>query len=240
MLSLIPRLAVAAQLGTAPLTLGGNAARSAPPERAAINDNRTPAGNMSGGVLTLELEARPTQWFPEADSGKSVLTWAFAEPGRPPQMPGPLIRVPAGTVVRLTLRNVVDSTLVVYGLHARPGTDDDTVQVAPGATRTLRFRLDAPGTYFYWATFPGRTIEERFTLDAGLAGALIVDPRGTTQPRDRVLVINDWFQPPAGDREPLEAMAINGKGWPHTERFDFVEGDSVHWRVINVTTVAHP
>jgi manganese oxidase len=240
MLSLVFRLAMAAQLGASPLVVVRDAVKPAPPERAAINDNRTPAGELNGGVLTLQLEARPAQWFPEADNGKSVLTWGFAEPGRQPQMPGPLIRVPAGTLVRLTLRNLVDSTLVIYGLHTRPGTDDDTVQVAPGGARHVSFRLDAPGTYFYWATFPGRTIEDRLTLDAGLSGALIVDPRGTAKPRDRVLVISDWFQPPVGDRGPLEAMAINGKGWPHTERFEFVEGDSVHWRVINVTSVAHP
>ena len=240
MLSLIPRLAMVAQLAGRPLVVEGNTTKSAAPARAAINDNRTPAGHLSGGVLTLELEARPTQWFPEADSGKSVVTWAFGESGRAPQMPGPLVRVPAGTSVRLTIRNLVDSVLVVYGLHARPGRDDDTVQVVPGGTRQISFRLDSPGTYFYWATVPGRTIEDRQTLDIGLAGALIVDPRGATKPGDRVLVINDWFQPGAGDRAPVEVMTINGKAWPHTERFEFVEGDSVRWRVVNATTVAHP
>ena len=35
-------------------------------------------------------------------------------------------------------------------------------------------------------------------------------------------------------------MAINGRSWPHTERLDFAQGDSVHWRVVNLTGVDHP
>ena len=240
MRSIVSQLAMAAQLGASPLVADRDAVKPPAAERAAVNDNRTPAGQLNSGVLTVQLEARPAQWFPEADSGKSVLTWAFAEPGRPPEMPGPLVRVPAGTLVRLTLRNLVDSTLVVYGLHARPGTDDDTVQVAPGATRQVSFRLDAPGTYFYWATFPGRTIEDRDTVDNGLSGALIVDPRGATAPNDRVLLISQWFQPATRDAAAGEVLTINGKSWPHTERFEFMEADSVRWRVINATNVAHP
>jgi FtsP/CotA-like multicopper oxidase with cupredoxin domain len=35
-------------------------------------------------------------------------------------------------------------------------------------------------------------------------------------------------------------MTINGLSWPHTERIDVVQGDSVHWRVINLTEADHP
>ena len=35
-------------------------------------------------------------------------------------------------------------------------------------------------------------------------------------------------------------MAINGLSWPHTERIDLTQGDSAHWRVINLTEVDHP
>src|SRR5260221_2552988 len=35
-------------------------------------------------------------------------------------------------------------------------------------------------------------------------------------------------------------MSINGLSWPHTERLDVVQNDSVHWRVINLTSIDHP
>ena len=35
-------------------------------------------------------------------------------------------------------------------------------------------------------------------------------------------------------------MAMNGLSWPHTERIELVQGDSVRWRVINLTENDHP
>ncbi len=94
-----------------------------PSERVQINDNRKPAGLLRSGVLSLHLEARAATWHPDADDGPGVAVQAFAERGRSPQIPGPLIRVPAGTVVDVTMRNAIaKTTLVVYGLSSRPAT----------------------------------------------------------------------------------------------------------------------
>jgi FtsP/CotA-like multicopper oxidase with cupredoxin domain len=35
-------------------------------------------------------------------------------------------------------------------------------------------------------------------------------------------------------------MAMNGLSWPHTERLDYTQGDSVRWRVANFTDLDHP
>jgi FtsP/CotA-like multicopper oxidase with cupredoxin domain len=35
-------------------------------------------------------------------------------------------------------------------------------------------------------------------------------------------------------------MVINGKAWPNTERLAYNVGDSVHWRVINISNDIHP
>jgi FtsP/CotA-like multicopper oxidase with cupredoxin domain len=35
-------------------------------------------------------------------------------------------------------------------------------------------------------------------------------------------------------------MTINGLSWPHTERLDYTQGDSVQWRVVNLTSADHP
>lgn len=47
--------------------------------------------------------------------------YAFAEAGKTPQVPGPLIRVPEGTEVRLVLRNRVTKRLLLRacGLEQR-------------------------------------------------------------------------------------------------------------------------
>ena len=64
---------------------------------ASVNDNRTPAGVLRNGVLTLHLEARPAIWYPEKDGGPHLTVSAFAEEGHAPQIPGPMIRVPEGS-----------------------------------------------------------------------------------------------------------------------------------------------
>src|SRR5205814_1582080 len=35
-------------------------------------------------------------------------------------------------------------------------------------------------------------------------------------------------------------MTINGLSWPHTERVAMQQGDTVRWRVINLTEIPHP
>src|SRR5260370_12410869 len=67
--------------------------------RIAANNNRTPAGELTGGVLTIKLELRQGRWQPENENGGALTVYAFGEAGRTLQNPGPLIRVPQGTDV---------------------------------------------------------------------------------------------------------------------------------------------
>ena len=60
------------------------------------NSNCIPAGTIENGGLTLRLELREGEWHPEADLGPSLRVYSFAEEGKSPQVPGPLIRVAAG------------------------------------------------------------------------------------------------------------------------------------------------
>lgn len=97
------------------------------------NDNRLPRGHLSNGVLTIELEARIGTWYPEERDGPGLQVQAFAEAGPPAEIPGPLIRVPEGTEIQVSVRNTIPgAALVIHGLHTRPGSSDDTVQLAPG------------------------------------------------------------------------------------------------------------
>ncbi|HET8650536.1 MAG TPA: multicopper oxidase domain-containing protein [Gemmatimonadales bacterium] len=213
---------------------------------AGANDNRAAAGVIHDGVLTLRLRALEAGWFPEADSGPSQVIQAFAEEGHRPTIPGPLIRVPTGTMIRVVIRNALPGpTLTIYGLHTRPGRADDTVQVRAGATREISFAAGAPGTYFYWGSTSGRDIEQRDGADSQLDGAFIVDSAGTAgPPADRIFVMGAWHENPdtTGPKPwiPRDMMVINGKSWPYTERLNYQIGDTVHWRWLNPTSDAHP
>ena len=62
-------------------------------ERAVANDNATPAGTMVGDTLTLRLTVAPVAWRILGDSDPAFTLLAFAEEGKAPTIPGPLIRV---------------------------------------------------------------------------------------------------------------------------------------------------
>ena len=126
------------------------------------NDNRCPAGRLEENVLNLRLYAGVGSWRPEGPQGAPIEIAAFGEEGTDPSIPGPLIRVREGTTVVLTLRNALGSALRVNGLCARP-SNCEPVSVAAGATQEIRFSLNAPGTYFYWAgeAGPGLAITGR-------------------------------------------------------------------------------
>jgi FtsP/CotA-like multicopper oxidase with cupredoxin domain len=234
--------AVAAVIPTA---FSGRTAGEDIPEIKASN-NRLPRGRLKDGVLTIGLEARVGVWYPEDRDGPSLQVQAFAEAGHSPEIPGPMIRVPEGKEISVDIRNAIpDSTLVVHGLHERPGSPDDTVQLAPGERRNIRFRAGTPGTYYYWATTTGKALPDRYGVDSQLNGALIIDPPGA-RANDRIFVIGWWENPElramGGDpfTKGRNAIVINGHAWPYTERLTYKVGESVHWRWINAAQGNHP
>jgi len=232
------------------LLLGVVAAAAAAPAEAStdgtaasiiFNDNRTASGTLQQGILTLNLDAVTGVWRPEKDTGPVRTVHAFAEAGRAPAIPGPLVRVPEGTEIRVIVRNRVKGGLRLYGMAPRPVDPEAYVEIAAGATKELRFQAGAPGTYFYWATTTGVPINQRTGIDSQLSGAFIVDPRN---PRDRVadriFFISEWL----GELNPKDlrkfTAAINGGSWPHTERLTLPFGEAVTWRVINGSFGSHP
>src|SRR5262245_40886744 len=79
---------------------------------AGVNQNRHPAGTLKDGTLTLSLDIVEAGYQPEGERDPVVRILAFAEPGKPPTVPGPLLRAPVGTMVRLTVHNRTDSVIV--------------------------------------------------------------------------------------------------------------------------------
>ena len=210
--------------------------------RIAPNDNRNSGGQLQNGTFRISLEARTGQWQPEGGEGKSLDVAAWAEAGKPMQNPGPLIRVPEGTEVRATLRNTLAKPLTVYGFGTTRGTTD-SVTLEPGATREVSFTATTAGTYYYAGKTVAGPLLARLDEDAQLNGVIIVDPAGGPRAlAERVFVISWYFTLDSTSRSGLGhgTMTINGLSWPHTERLDYTQGDSVQWRVINLTSVDHP
>jgi FtsP/CotA-like multicopper oxidase with cupredoxin domain len=201
------------------------------------NDNRAAAGRWRGDTLALQLVVRRARWFPEAEGGPSIIVDAFGEEGRAPQIPAPLIRVRAGTPIVATVRNALpDSTITVHGLHTRPAATWGVVRLAPGETRTVRFTAGTPGTYLYFASVGTANPDSAERETTG--GALVVDAPGARRD-DRVLVINIWGYAKDSLTYP-NALAINGKSWPWSERLSASLGDSVRYRLVNASTRVHP
>ena len=207
---------------------------------AAVNQNLISAGRRHRDTLTVALDVVEAAYQPEGIDDPVVRILALAERGKTPQVPGPLVRVPAGTTVRLSLRNRSDSALMFSGFRPALKAADDTLQIAAGATRELTVRLDAVGTFAYWGVLKGLTrFEQRDWLDSQLSGAIVVDPAGAPPPKDRIWVVTEWFH--AYPDRPFEsALVFNGKAWPNNERLTLAQGDSVHWRIVNLAAIEHP
>lgn len=228
-------IAVAIPLASSALTRAPGVPSELPVVRP--NDNRAPGGTRRRDTVFVRLVVDRARWFPGAESGPSVVVEAFAEEGKAPQIPAPLIRVPAGTHIVATVRNALsDSTVTVHGLHMRPAAGWGTMRLAPGETHTIRFNAGKPGTYSYFAT-TGRVVFPEVERETA-AGAFIVDSAGA-RADDRVFVINIWGNNPDPGRFN-NALAINGKTWPYTERLSASLGDSVRYRVVNASNRAHP
>ncbi len=199
------------------------------------HDNTRPAGRLENGTLTIALRAGVGQWHPEGDAGPSRDIEAFGEVGQPLTIPSPLIRARTGTIVRLTIHNTLGAELQVHGLCDRPAVCAPLV-VAPGATGDARFTLGAAGTFYYWATTTNQPLLVRDGADSQLGGAIIADD-GAVDPRERVFVLGMLRKEHnvVGGETPV----INGRSWPHNGRLHHAVGDTLRWRIINLTAAAH-
>lgn len=232
----------------APAAVGAATPASAAPVRIAINDNRTPAGSLDRGTLTIHLDAGEGDWHPDADSDPGISVLAFGLEGSALQIPGPIIRVTEGTEVHAFVRNRLEKEpLIVHGLYTRtPGLSAAPAAptIEPGQEREVRFLAGAPGTYFYWASTTNGTLGQRPRRDSQLSGAFIVEPRDRAPRPERVFVMGVWLDPATANNiaglGAVSRMVMNGKSWPHTERLTYPVGEPVHIRVINVGSAVHP
>lgn len=207
------------------------------------NDNRTPAGKMVEDVLDLNLEVRWGDLRIENTNRPGLRVIAIGEVGKAPSVPGPLIRVETGTSIKAKIHNTLkDSTITVFGFQSRPSETPDSLVIKPGESETALFEAGEPGTYFYWIRLGNKISSLRTGEEDQLSGAFIIDPEGGSPP-DRIFVMNIFHEIIDTTLYPLkslEALTINGKSWPYTERLRPEVGDTLRWRIINSSSRNHP
>ena len=235
-------------------------------DRVVANDNRVRAGELKDGIFTVRLTMREASWHPDGPAGCGLRVHTFAEDGKPPRIPGPLIRVPVGTEVRVILRNALDESVRIRGLVDRPAVwqtvgssraqaaiDSTATEIPKSEVREIRFRATVAGNFYYWGRrsagdtswrrHPGRLRPDLASDEDGqLVGALIVDSSGIPQ-NDRVFVLTHTRYPGTRSTEQpgtaREVNGINGSSWPHTERISAGVGDTLRWRVLNPANTSH-
>ena len=114
-------------------------------------------------IETVELDGK-------LDDGTTFTYWTFDK-----KVPGPMLRVKQGDTIELTLSNNKGSKAVhSIDLHAVTGGHGGGAhtQVAPGQSKTVRFKALNPGLYVYHCATPSVAHH----ISAGMYGLILVEP----------------------------------------------------------------
>lgn len=189
----------------------------------ACSPSSTAVGAMSESVRRAEVARRVTgrrlvtaQLAPRVSTvdlgGIAVDTWSYGE-----SVPGPLLRVTAGDLLRAAVDNALPTETSVHWHGVALRNDMDGVPgmtqkpIGTGGRFRYEFTAPDPGTYFY---HPHSGVQ----LDRGLYGVLVVeDP---SEPGDYdlewVVVLDDWVdgtgRTPDDILAGLRATAGDGAG----------------------------
>ena len=147
-----------------------------------------PAGGVA--AVTLGIEDSTISIAP----GIRYHSWMFGG-----TVPGPVIHVRQGQLVRVTLANRASMPHSVDFHAARVAPNIAFADVAPGAKKTFSFRATDPGVYMYHCG----TAPTFVHIANGMYGAIVVEPR--TMPhadRQYVLVSSEWYLNSAGLKAP--------------------------------------
>lgn len=196
-------------------------------------------------------------------AGQSIPIWGFSSTATPDSatLPGPLLAVNQGDVVRIRLHNNLAGERVSLALPGIAkvawGTrqDDDTAGVATGGARIYTFTADQPGTFLYEA---GHTANGARQVAMGLAGALVVLPAdgtaygtqagypSTAYDDEAVLVLSEIdpklnADPAAFDMRSFSPRfrLINGEAFPETDSISTDQGHRVLLRYVNAGSHMH-
>lgn len=214
---------------------------------------------VAGQTATEGAPARPVKEFSISvaetehelyPGGPKIQAWAFNG-----QVPGPVLRVTEGDLVRVRFTNnhTSNHTLHFHGLNVPNHMDGVAyghlghLEVKPGETHTYEFVAGPPGSHMYHCH-----VNSPQHIDMGMVGVLIVEPKNKRgEPRvdrETVLLLDDWYLNENGGHEAMAHPAmihqanyftVNGKAFPGVEPMKLVQGERVRVRMINVGYQAH-
>ena len=169
---------------------------------------------VAAQVDEFDLTAAPVKW--EIQPGIVVDGWGYNG-----SVPGPLLKVREGDLVRVRLHNKLPASTTIhwhgidvpYDQDGVPGLSQPAVE--PGADFTYEFLATNPGTRWYHSHVDGAS-----QLELGLYGAIIVEPRDpepVQYDRDFTYMLDEKaldFTPAValGDAQVRNREAGNGRG----------------------------
>ena len=172
----------------------------------------TPA--TASTVVEVEMTAKEVDIAID-NAGNTRRMWTYDG-----AIPGPLVRVKQGDIVKFTLHNDPgNANSHSMDFHAAQlDVLDEFAEVKPGDSKQFEFRADYPGVFIYHCGADAMAEH----ISKGMYGVIIVDPaEGYTEAfpepdREYVLVQGDLFAPDASPADitmghQREASLINGK-----------------------------
>ena len=219
---------------------------------------------------TLQAQERPVKEFFISvkettinlmdDPRKAVKVWAYALEGESPSVPGPLIRVNKGDLVKIHFTNTHDipHTMHFHGTHPfkMDGSGQRTLGreqlQLPGESFTYEWVAEDPGIYFYHCHF-----NTAVHIDHGMYGLFIVeDPEWPKVDRELITIWDEWDVDGDGI---YDTHTINSRSAPTYVPFKAEVGEKVRlilanigfdfhtphlhghtWREVNTASLASP
>jgi nitrite reductase (NO-forming) len=140
--------------------------------------------------ITLSIQHRKIQIAP----GISYGAWTFG-----PKVPGPVIHVRQGQLVKITLTNDAPMAHSVDFHAARVAPNVAFVDIMPGKSFTFSFRANDPGVFMYHCG----TKPVLAHIANGMYGAIVVDPQTLPKAdKEYVLVASEWYLNSPGEQSP--------------------------------------
>lgn len=145
----------------------------------------------------------------EIATGLKFAAWTLTQPGDRPSVPGPVLRVTEGDLVRITLvnRSSQPHTLHTHGIH--PAKQDGVLEmIQPGEEFTYEFIAGPSGVQPYHC----HAMPLKKHIGKGLYGTLIIDPKTPPKPADRemAMIMNSYDTNFDGENE---VYTVNGRAF---------------------------
>ncbi len=148
-----------------------NGARSVTLDRIAADPTDVPSPISRSEPTTVTAKMTTREHVAEIEPGVTYTYMTFDD-----QIPGPMLRVREGDHVEFTITSDSDNSMPHnIDLHAvrGPGGGAEATMVAPGETKTFRFKATYAGLFIYHCAVPNLD----YHISSGMFGAILVEPK---------------------------------------------------------------